>query len=122
MLFSPTEISQIKFLLGYPPVDANLGNRVESQLELVTETNRKDYIVAVMDRIQAINTELATASSKSNIKKVGEIELDYSNLFGNLKRDGSRNIALLASLCDLTVQYDMFASSPPSLSVRSLSS
>jgi len=120
MIFNAIEIARIKYLLGYPPVDANLGNRVESQLELVTDIDRKSFIIGVVNRIMAINREIAVASSKSNIRKVGEIELDYSNLFANLRRDGSRNVALLASLCDIPAMYDMFATSSSPLSVRSL--
>lgn len=107
MLFSESEIRRVKRTLGYVEFDRT-NNSVENSLAVIVDPDRRTEILKLMDSIEQLEDKIQESVTKMQVRKVGEIELDYSLATKYLIDDASRKLHALANLCMLDVMFDKF--------------
>lgn len=102
-----TEETKYKVIieLCYPgtvldPASVNFNSIVRDRLTIDNQYIEEE-VKSILDKIALIKTQLETSPTKSNVKRIGDIELDTGIGHSLIKKEYNRLLSNLSTLLDL---------------------
>jgi hypothetical protein len=105
--FTAAEVARIGQTLGRGATLASLIN-VSAALGEIVDPARHDVVIGILDALDTLDTQIATAVIQANVRVVGEITLLPMEYVKGLKQEASRQLNQLAQLTNCKILYNKY--------------